>query len=162
MILKQFYQNKKIFHSYGLKYYLRFEMMNSNFSLSDFFVMFELFLLESHIIKTTHYFFCLNYNIHKCTCSTIATIYSTWPVAELFVLVCSTSKFICSSVDCVPRLLITENDISYKSNIYKSRMMWTSYQFKIEFIINTKSERQLSLRRKLNNNISFWRFTCKV
>ena len=39
--------------------------------------------------------------------------------------------------DGVPRLLITESDISYKNNIYKNRMMWKSYQFKIEFITKT-------------------------
>ena len=52
--------------------------------------------------------------------------------------------------DGIPRLLITEYDTSYKSNIYKNSMMWTSYQFKIEFITNTKSERQISLSIKLN------------
>ena len=31
---------------------------------------------------------------------------------------CVTPKFICSSDDGVTRLLITENDISYKSNVY--------------------------------------------
>ena len=58
------------------------------------------------------------------------------PVAGFSVSICSTPKFICSSYDGVPRLLITENDTSYKSNIYKNRMMRTSYQFKIEFITN--------------------------
>ena len=45
------------------------------------------------------------------------------PVAEFSMSICSTSKFICSSDDGVPRLLITEYDSSYKSNIYKNRMM---------------------------------------
>ena len=59
------------------------------------------------------------------------------PVAEFSVPICSTPKFICSSVDGVPKLLITENDTSYKNNIYKNRMMWILYQFKIEFKTNT-------------------------
>ena len=59
------------------------------------------------------------------------------PVAEFSVSISSTSKFICSSDDGVPRLLITGNDTSYESNIYKNRMMWTSYQFKIKFTITT-------------------------
>ena len=33
------------------------------------------------------------------------------PVAEFFVLVCTTPKFICSSDDGAPRILITENDL---------------------------------------------------
>ena len=45
------------------------------------------------------------------------------PVAEFSVSICSTPKFICSLGEGVPRLLITENDISYKSNIYKNKMM---------------------------------------
>ena len=59
------------------------------------------------------------------------------PEAEFSVSICSTPKLICRLDDGVPRLLITENDASYKSNIYKSRMMWTLYQFKIECIIIT-------------------------
>ena len=46
-----------------------------------------------------------------------------YSVAEFSVSICSTPKFICSSDDGVPRLLITENDTSYKSNIDKNRMM---------------------------------------
>ena len=45
------------------------------------------------------------------------------PVAEFSVSICSSSKFICSSDNCVPRLSIAENDTSYKNNIYKNRMM---------------------------------------
>ena len=41
------------------------------------------------------------------------------------------SKFICISDDGMPKLLITENDTSYKNNIYKNRMMWILYHFKI-------------------------------
>ena len=44
-------------------------------------------------------------------------------VAEFLVSICSTPKFICTSDEGVPRLLITENYTSYKSNIYKNRMM---------------------------------------
>ena len=62
--------------------------------------------------------------------------YIWFPEAEFSVSICSTPKFIWSSDDCVPRLLITENDISYKSNIYKSRMMWTLYYIKIVFWVN--------------------------
>ena len=58
-------------------------------------------------------------------------------IAELSVPICSTPKFICSLDDGVPRILITENDTSYKSNIYKNRVMRTSYQFTIKFITNT-------------------------
>ena len=59
------------------------------------------------------------------------------PSSRIFcVSLCSTPNFICSLDAGVPRLLITENDTSYKSNIYKNRMMRTSYQFKIEFITN--------------------------
>ena len=57
-------------------------------------------------------------------------------VAEFSVSICSTPKFIYSSDDDVPRLLITENDASYKSNT-KNRMMRILYHFKIEFIIIT-------------------------
>ena len=49
------------------------------------------------------------------------------PLAGFFVSVCSVPKFICSLDDGVHRMI-------YKSNIYKNRMMCTSYQFKIEFI----------------------------
>ena len=45
------------------------------------------------------------------------------PVAEFSVPVCSTRKFICSSDDGVPRFLTRRNDTSYKSNIYKNRMI---------------------------------------
>ena len=45
----------------------------------------------------------------------------TDPVAEFSVSICSTPKFICSSDDGVSRLLITESDTSYKSNIYRNR-----------------------------------------
>ena len=45
------------------------------------------------------------------------------PVAEFSVSVCTRPKFLCTSDDSVPRLLIIENDASYKSNIYKKRMM---------------------------------------
>ena len=44
------------------------------------------------------------------------------PVAEFSVSICSTPKFICSSDDVAPRLLITEYDTSYKSSFYKNRM----------------------------------------
>ena len=37
----------------------------------------------------------------------------------------------------IPRLLIAGTDTSYKSNIYKNRMKWILYQFKIKFIIIT-------------------------
>ena len=57
------------------------------------------------------------------------------PVAEFSVSICSTPKFICTSVDGIPRLLITVN--KYKSNFYKNRMIWILYQFKIKFIIIT-------------------------
>ena len=43
------------------------------------------------------------------------------PLAEFIVSICSTPKFICSLDDGVPRLLITESDSSYKSNIYKKK-----------------------------------------
>ena len=56
-------------------------------------------------------------------------------VVEFSVSIWNTPKFICSSDDGVPRLLITEYHASYKSYIYKSRMIWVSYKFKIEFII---------------------------
>ena len=60
------------------------------------------------------------------------------PVAEFSVSICSKPKFVCSSDDGIPRLLITENDNnSYKSNIFKNRMMWILYHFKIEFAANT-------------------------
>ena len=59
------------------------------------------------------------------------------PIAEYSVSICSTPKFLCSSDDGVHRLLIRGNDTSYKSNIYKNRMMWLLYQFKIEFITIT-------------------------
>ena len=59
------------------------------------------------------------------------------PIAELSVSICSTPKIICSSDDGVGKLLISENDMSYESKIYKSRMIRTIYLFKIEFIINT-------------------------
>ena len=36
------------------------------------------------------------------------------PVAEFSVSICSTPKFICTSDDCVPRLLIAENVLLYK------------------------------------------------
>ena len=39
---------------------------------------------------------------------------ATDPVAEFSVSISSTPKFICSSYDGVPRLLITQNYISYK------------------------------------------------
>ena len=42
-------------------------------------------------------------------------LFST-PVTEFSVSICSTPKFICSSDDGEPRLLITENDTSYKTN----------------------------------------------
>ena len=45
------------------------------------------------------------------------------PVAEFSVSICSTPKFICSSDDSVRRLLITENDTSYKNIFCKYRMM---------------------------------------
>ena len=46
------------------------------------------------------------------------------PVVEFSVSICSTPNFVCSLDDGIPRLLITENDdISYKSNIYKNRMI---------------------------------------
>ena len=52
------------------------------------------------------------------------------PLAEFSLSICSTPKFICTSDDGVNyrsrlliRLLITENDTSYKRNVYKSRMM---------------------------------------
>ena len=57
------------------------------------------------------------------------------PVAEFSVSICSTPKFACGLDDDVPRLLITENDTSYRSNIYKNRMMWILHQFKNKFII---------------------------
>ena len=41
--------------------------------------------------------------------------------AEFSVSICSTPKLICSSDDGVPRLLITENNASYKSNLYKKQ-----------------------------------------
>ena len=78
------------------------------------------------------------------------------PVAEFSISICSTPKFICSADDGVLRLLNSKSDAFYKGNIYKNRMMQTSYQFKTEFITNTKSERQISLYIKLNNNISFY------
>ena len=59
------------------------------------------------------------------------------PIAEFSVSIYSTLKFICNSDGGVRRLLITEKDTSYKSNIYKNRIMWRSYQFEIEFITNT-------------------------
>ena len=42
-----------------------------------------------------------------------------FPEADFSVSICSTLKFICSSDDGVSRLLITENDTSYKSNTSK-------------------------------------------
>ena len=60
---------------------------------------------------------------------------TTLPVVEFSVSICSTPKFFCSSDDGVPRILITENDASYKSNINKNKMMWMLFQLKIEFII---------------------------
>ena len=62
------------------------------------------------------------------------------PVAEFSESICSTPKFVCSSNDGIPKVLITKNDNSYKSNIYKNRMMWILYHFKIEFIVNTYLE----------------------
>ena len=59
------------------------------------------------------------------------------PVTDFSVSICSTPKFIYCSDNVAPKLLITENDISYESYIIKNRMVWTSYQFKIEFITNT-------------------------
>ena len=47
----------------------------------------------------------------------------TSPVAEFSLSICNTQKFICSSDDDLPRLLISENDTFYKSNDYKNRMM---------------------------------------
>ena len=58
-------------------------------------------------------------------------------VAEFSASICSAPKFICSSNDGVLILLTTKNDASYKSNIYKNRMMLIYYEFKIEFIMNT-------------------------
>ena len=43
------------------------------------------------------------------------------PSSRFSVSICSTLKFICSSDDEVSRLLITENDTSYKSNVSKNR-----------------------------------------
>ena len=63
---------------------------------------------------------------------------SSIPVAEFFMSICSRPKFICSSDDGVPSLLITENDASYKSNFYKNSMMWIFYQFQIKFITYLK------------------------
>ena len=57
------------------------------------------------------------------------------PVAEISVSICSTPKFIYTSDDGIPRLLISQSDPSYKSNIFKNRMMLILYQFIIEFII---------------------------
>ena len=59
------------------------------------------------------------------------------PVAEISVSICSTPKFIYTSDDGIPRLLISQSDPSYKSNINKNRMMWISCHFKIKFIIIT-------------------------
>ena len=56
---------------------------------------------------------------------------------EFSVSICSTPKFICSLDDGVPMLLITGNDASYISNIYKNMIMWIFYQFKIDFTIIT-------------------------
>ena len=39
---------------------------------------------------------------------------NTSPEAEFSVSICSTQKFICSSDDGVPKLLVLENDTSYK------------------------------------------------
>ena len=58
-----------------------------------------------------------------------------YPVAEFSATVCRTQNFFCSSDDGVSRLLITENNTSYKNTIYKNEMMWIFCQFKIEFII---------------------------
>ena len=44
-------------------------------------------------------------------------------VAEFSVSICSTPKFVCSSGDDVLRLLITENDTSYKSSIHKDKVI---------------------------------------
>ena len=60
------------------------------------------------------------------------------PVAEFSVSVCITLKFICTPNDGVPTLLITENDTSYKSNIYKNKIMWILYPFKVEFMFKKR------------------------
>ena len=66
--------------------------------------------------------------MHKCelfdaVCLRKLKIEATDPVAEFSVSICGTPEFICSSDDDIPRLLIAENDTSYKSNIYKNRMV---------------------------------------
>ena len=58
------------------------------------------------------------------------------PVAEFSASTCIISKFICSSENGIPRLLITENDTSYiKATFTKSG--WCEYEInlKLEFII---------------------------
>ena len=63
------------------------------------------------------------------------------PVAECSVSICSTPKFVRSSDDGIPRLLISENDNnSHKTNIYRNTMIWILYHFKTEFIANTYLE----------------------
>ena len=55
--------------------------------------------------------------------NTSYVFYGGTPVAEFSASICSTTKFIYSLDDGVPRLLIAENVASYKSNVYKNGMM---------------------------------------
>ena len=99
-----------------VKKYLAFFLENIYASLNIFFLLTKCYTNMSNKVRKYGkiFLFSRSFSLHRVV---------TNPVAEFSVSICSIPKFICSSDDGVPRLLIIENENFSKRNICKYRIM---------------------------------------